>query len=295
MRLTPALLVPAALLTFAACGEKKVEEGPPPVGWVTEDGWAASCWMPVDYDHLAETEGTTARLEARQEALEAMVSQWSGARDDGISFKSSVVEDVEITLLGRPAEIEEVSRRNADFCRKAMGAGVSEDDEVPSTVGDTSEWRSWLSGISAVLTEGECNTPLDYTVFHYLEIGGGWELEIPLCEGDRANLRATERDKYRIADDGPWINAAGDPDQLTLGLEGWPCNQEGCYAGMVIARFTTDTGIETILPVGVQMVYTAPAHGVISVRINDTTFYDNTWYQSGGIIDHTAIEISPAQ
>ena len=67
-------------------------------------------------------------------------------------------------------------------------------------------------------------------------------------------------------------------------------------AGMLIMKFVGKaTGFETIVPVGVSAVFTAPEDGEISYRINDTSFYDNKWHQSGSVIDHTAIEVSPAQ
>ncbi len=33
----------------------------------------------------------------------------------------------------------------------------------------------------------------------------------------------------------------------------------------------------------------------ISVTINDTTYYDNAWYKSGGITDRTGVTFSPGQ
>ena len=101
-------------------------------------------------------------------------------------------------------------------------------------------------------------------------------------------------DRYKITDGGDWITAAGDQSQLTSGQE-WPCNLEGCYAGMLIARYTTEQGLEMVFPVGARWEWTAPEHGELSFRINDTTFYDNTWYKSGGLVDHTSIEISPVE
>lgn len=294
MRSIPAVLVPFALVTVTACGGKK-DPAPaaPPTGWHQEDGWAASCWMPVDYENVAETEGSTARLQARQAAQEAMISQWRGQRDDGVSFRMGSVDDLEVTLWGRPELVEEVSRQNAAQCRDVMNAGVSTEDEVPSTLGDMTAWKTWFGGLNGRLTEGECAGGLEDTLFYYLEITTGWQLDVPVCEGGSYLIRATENDKYRITEDGPWINTEGDLDQLTMGMEDMPCNMENCYGGMLVARFTTDTGIETILPVGVEMVFNVPAHGRLSIRINDLTFFDNTWHQSGGIIDHTAVEISP--
>ena len=67
-------------------------------------------------------------------------------------------------------------------------------------------------------------------------------------------------------------------------------------AGMLMMRFVgKGSGIESIVPVGTEAFFTAPEDGEISYRINDTSFYDNTWHKSGSVIDHTAIEVSPAK
>ena len=293
MRISVALLAPAALMTLTACGGKKDPAPAAPIeGWHAEENWAAQCWFPVDYDAVQESQGTTARLEARQKALEAMMSQWAGGRDDGVSMSASALETVEITLLGRPELIEEVSRQNAEQCKAVMTAGAGT-EETAATLGDLGDWKRWFGGLDGALNEGECRGGLEDTLFYYLEIDGGWQLDVPVCEGMSFLIRATERDKYRITEDGPWINVDGDPDQLTMGLDDWPCNMEGCYAGMLMMKFTTDTGIETIMPAGVETLFNVPAHGSLTFRINDTSFFDNTWYKSGGIIDHTGLEISP--
>jgi hypothetical protein len=293
MRISTALFVPAALLTLAACGEKKDTEPAAPIeGWHAEENWVAQCWFPIDYDAVQENQGTTARSEARQEALEAMMSQWRGNRDDGVAMRASAIENVEITLLGRPTLIEEVSRQNAEQCKAVMVAGAGDDETAPS-LGDINPWKTWFGSLNGDLNEGECRGGLEDTLFYYLEIDGGWQLTVPVCEGMSFMIGATEGDKYRISEDGPWINADGDLDQLTMGSETLPCNLEGCYAGMLVMRFTTDSGIETIIPAGVETLFNVPAHGTLTFRINDTTFFDNTWYQSGGIIDHTGISITP--
>jgi hypothetical protein len=64
---------------------------------------------------------------------------------------------------------------------------------------------------------------------------------------------------------------------------------------MLIMKFKSKSGVETIIPVGTWSVFSAPEDGEISYRINDTVFFDNVWHQSGGLIDHTAIEVSPAR
>ena len=62
---------------------------------------------------------------------------------------------------------------------------------------------------------------------------------------------------------------------------------------MLLLRYVTDSGMEMVFPVGTEFTYLIPESGTISYQINDATFYDNTWYQSGGIVDHTEIEIKP--
>ena len=72
-------------------------------------------------------------------------------------------------------------------------------------------------------------------------------------------------------------------------------NLEGCKAGMLIMKHVGKSGMESVVLVGSSATFTAPEDGEISYRINDTTFYDNTWKQSGSVIDHTSIEVSPAE
>ena len=71
--------------------------------------------------------------------------------------------------------------------------------------------------------------------------------------------------------------------------EEYPCTLEGCYVGALIVRFTDEVGNETILPVGKEAVFVAPAHGKIEIRINDATYYDNVFKKEGSMI-HPSIE-----
>ena len=110
-----------------------------------------------------------------------------------------------------------------------------------------------------------------------------------MCEGDRVVISGSTIDYYRVSDDGPWINIAEIPI-----LERWVrntlCTLEGCYVGALIVRFTDEVGNETILPVGEEAVFVAPAHGKIEIRINDATYYDNVFKKEGSMIHHTSIE-----
>jgi len=273
------LMAATGIFLLSGCGPKNTAPAAPIVGWHTEEGWAFSCYYPPDYDSLSETD----RRLARSDVLIAIETQWSGERNDGISFDEDTILNIDTVLLGRPDRIESVSRENLTYCKQAASGAQS-----------ATPWRSWINGLAANLTEGECNKPFDYTMFDYLDIQHGWQREMPICEGDRIRITGTEGDQYRITDRGSYMNVGGDLSQPTVGGD-WPCNIEGCYAGQLVMKFVADNGIETIMPVGTELVFRATAHGKISYRINDETFYDNTWRQRGSLIDHTAIEISPAQ
>lgn len=279
MNMRPALIAAAGLV---ACGPKKVEPVAPPVGWHQEaEGWQFSCYFPKDWEQLNLTD----RKMARSEALDELISQWNGSREDGISFNADRIEEVETVLLGRPDKIEALVAANNKKC-VAVSTGQAGVDT----------WESWLRGIPAQLTAGECmSPPLDYTMFDYLDIGTGWQRPLGICKDDKIRISGTLKDKYQIEDGGPWINVLGDPDKPTAGEEGLPCNMEGCYLGMLVFRYVGDDGAEIIKPVeGGELVFTAPDHGTISYRINDEQYYDNKWFKGGGIVDHTAIEVSPA-
>lgn len=272
-----ALLMMAAWSTDADAKRKKKKKrkGETPVGWVDSDEGQPACYYQPKWDSLNEID----RRMKRSEAMDEVLNQWRGQRNDGVSFDEDLIDEIETTLLGRPEKIEAFVAANTEQC----------------VANDMGAWKSWGKGQKAALTVGECNHPLDYTMFDYLDIGTGWQRPLRICKGDRIRLTGTLNDQYRLSDESPWITVEGDPAQPTTGAE-WPCNLEGCFAGMLVMRFVgKGSGIESIVPVGNKAVFTAPEDGEISYRINDTSFYDNTWHKSGSVIDHTAIEVSPAQ
>jgi hypothetical protein len=284
MSRTLSLFALSLLVVSVAEGKKKKEEAPPPVGWhkveatKKDPGWRGECYYPPEFEGMDITD----RRMARQVALQEMKKQWLGQRDEIVSFDARMIDDVETVLLGRPDDIEQIARKNAELCEPVMAAG-----------GDTGSWSSWLGGLPAKLTAGECNTPLDYQLIQYLDLGKGWQEQIPMCQGDRAIIQASSSDKYRVVQNGEWINADGDLSQPSTDPS-MPCNFEGCFVGMLIGRFVTDAGIETIFPIGTEKLFEAPEHGTFSFTVNDTTAWDNEWHSSGTITDHTAVTVSPA-
>lgn len=275
-RLTAISAIVAVASTGDALAKKKDKAPPPPqVGWQTQEGWTMSCYFPPDFAKMTGAE----RRAAWGKTLDEMKTQWAGGRNDGVAFNETLVEDMETTMLGKMELIEPIAQQNLDFCKKAaMGGG-------------TDEWQSWMRASPARLTAGECATPFDYSMFDYLDINQGWQQARGICKDDRIVIKGSPKDRFRINDKGPWITVAGDTAQPTTGGD-WPCNIEGCYAGMLVLRFVSEAGVESIVPVGEERVWAAPENGEISFRINDTSFFDNQWFKNGAIQDRTSIEIS---
>ncbi len=266
----------------AVAGKKKKKaKGPPPTGWVQEqESWAGSCYLPPDYESL----GTGDRKMARAAALDAMMEQWSGKRGDGVQLDEKHVTNMETVLLSKPERIEPISKENAEHCRAFMSGKESLDD-----------WQGWLVRRPAEMTEGECPyPPLDYTLFDYLDINNGWQIPAQVCKGDHVRIHGTENDYFKLSkDQAEWINVAGDPNQPTA--SGFECNVEGCFKGMLILKFTGDSGITKIIPVGIETTFLVPEHGKIQVMINDDNLSDNFFKVESGLEHHTGIEYSPVE
>jgi hypothetical protein len=265
-----------AMIALGGC--KKAPSTPAATdGWIQHTGWAGACFFPKDWGSL----GPGDRRLARQATLEAMMSQWTGKRNDGVSFDENVTTDVETVLLGRPEKIEQVSIDNAKMCS----------DFMAST--DSSAWASWLKKIPDELTVGECGTPLVDTWFNYLDLSLRWQNKAGVCAGNVVIISASEIDYFRISPKGPWINAAGDETMKTSGKESYPCNVEGCLAGQMVMRFVGESGIEQVHPVGLKYTFTAPENGTIEVMINDDNLMDNQYKVESGLEHHTSITYAP--
>jgi len=271
------------ILPLLAVGGKKGKKNknapppPPPTGWVEQDTWQGACFNPPSFEGL----GTVDLRRQRSEVLDAIMSQWNGERGDGVEFKKNSVVSLESVLLRAPEKIPGVAAANWEQCRLAMAAG------------DTADWAAWLDAQPKALTKGECRKPLDYTLYDYLDIGTAWQISVPICKEDTVQISASSQDFYRIAKDGPWINAEGDTSKPSP--TDYPCNTEMCHPGQLILKFRGESGIEQIVPIGLSKEYSPPEHGSISVMINDKTFFDNEYKVERGVEHHTSVEYSPVE
>ena len=270
-------------LLLVACGPKTETNSSTStssiVGWHQVEGMLGACYYPPNYEKL---DSLLVRKQARADALDAMISQWNGSRNDGVSLNAEAVEDAENVLLGHSDDIEAVSLKNLKYCQTAMDPTAT-----------SSGWEGWLKRLPSELTAGECLTPIRDQFFHYLELGQHWFWELPICSGNVVEIKATASDRYRISEKGDWINVEGHADLSTVLDTSFPCNETGCVAGQLVGRFQGSAGYEEYFPVGLGVTFKAPMDGTLSVGINDNTLYDNTWYKSGGVVDHTGITIGP--
>ena len=269
-------------LILTACGQKKPQQPEAPKeGWVQEEGSSVACYYPPKFDSLEEMP----RREARSEALDALIEQWKGARNDGVSMNADVIESIENIVLGDMSKIESVARDNLSYCKQFASSSSK------------ASWESWLSSLPVTLTEGECNYHFSVIMSHTVEIDVDWEPGEPIriCSGDKIRVMASPNDRFQLEPGGTWITVDGNPEVSTAGNDAYPCQTEGCLKGQLVLRFLDKDGGETIVPIGSSGIFTAPADGVFSYGINDNSPEDNKWYNSSGVIEHASIEIRPVQ
>jgi len=265
-------------LLSLACGPKEPVQKVLKVGWQQEEAWSLGCYFPPEYEKMLDLK----RSESREISMDAMMMQWKGQRADGVQFDEKSIDGIELVLLSQPDKIEKLSRENLEKCKQVATGVIS-----------TGDWISWGASLPSTLTAGECRRHFEDTVFDYLEITVDFQNSFPICKDDEIRISGTVKDQYRISDDGTWMNVDGDQNLPSLGKENLPCNIENCYDGMLILKFTDEDGRDTVYPVGSEFIFKAPLNGVITYGINDDTFYDNIWYQAGGLIDHASVELSP--
>ena len=281
MRVAGLLLILLLLPGVADAGKRKKKKSKdaddgPKVGWVAVGEAGGMCYYPPDFSAMASG---PKRMEW-QNTRNAMLGQWRGERGDGVSMDPKAIEMVETVLLGTPDRIEGFAKENAAQCEKAFSGG------------GMAAWKAWVKGAHGMLTEGDCPfRPFDYTLFDYLSVNNDWHIPLDLCKGNKLRITATEQDMFRLEEGGDYINVDG----MTADAEmtGLPCAT--CRPGMLLMRFRTPDGMDQVLPVGTETVFIAPAHGTVTVMINDNNLSDNDWRTRRGITDHTAITYEPAE
>lgn len=275
---TAFVIVLVGVLFAPSAHAKKPKPAPAPTqGWVPVG--SGQCWVPPDFSTLAEGPKRVAWNETR----DAIVQQWRGEKGDGIKLRDQAVEDLETAMLAKADRVETVSRENLDHCKAAMQGGL-----------DTSAWEAWLVEIAGRLTAGECPyPPLDYTAFNYLNINAGWQNRLPVCKGDKVLVKGTGADYFQLEPGGPWINVTGDPSKKVG--PNHPCNIEGCVVGQLVMKFTSDSHVEQVIPIGLATEFRVPEHGQIEVMINDDNLSDNKYKIENRLEHHTGIEVKPAE
>jgi len=282
MRLTIAAFasILLALPLSAEAGKKKkgAEEVPAGPGWFQQEGWMGQCYQPPSF---AEMPSGTKRI-AWQTTRDEMIAQWRGTKGDGISFDEAAVTSAETAMLAQADRIEAVAAKNLELCKQAMsGKGGG-------------EWAAWVASLHGSLTAGECPSPnMSFVLYDYLSINDDWHIPVNVCKGDKVKVHGTDGDYFKLEKDGPWINVAGDPAQPAS--SGLPCTDSSCVRGQLLMRFTSVSGQEMIVPVGLQTTFLAPDHGRLEVMINDDALSDNLWKVEKGLEHHTGIEYRPAE
>ena len=110
----PMIVSFSLLFAFGADAEakkKKKKKGPPPTGWQDVSDGQPQCYYPPEWGSFNEID----RRMKRSEGMDEVLNQWRGQRDDGVSFKPDLIDDVETVLLGRPEKIEQFLRKFEQF------------------------------------------------------------------------------------------------------------------------------------------------------------------------------------
>lgn len=273
-----ARLLPLILATTCAAKGKKHEPvvpAAPPIGWHAEPA-GGQCWYPPDWSSM----GYGDRRSMYSDAILAMVAQWRGERNDGIQLDAPTVDGVEGLLLLYPDKVAEIAGTNLEYCQKALAGG------------GTDAWASWLATLPRQMTANECDRPLDYTLFWYLDVDQPWQGKASVCDDDVVRITASAQDLYKLSAKGAYISAAGDTSTLSSGSND-PCATEQCHPGQLLLRFTGKNGLQVIRPIGLDYTFDPPEHGVIEFMINDTTLGDNTFKVDKGMQHHTSVTYAP--
>ncbi len=283
----PSVLPLLAVVSMTGCvhhGGTSVSEtaasSPAPVGWLTIG--TSSCYRPPDLSTLPPDE----RRSARGDTLYEVTRRWRGNVDPGFRLPDELVDAMETLLLQEPQHIQRVANEDFDLCRQWAAGTLSDTD-----------YANALNALLDDLRQGLCSHESYELVTQYLEVDRRWQFDLTLCKGERVQIKAS-RGYYTIDYQGDdekttWITAEGDRSRPTAGTS-YPCAEEGCYAGQLLARFVDRSGTETVFPVNFEAYFEAPADGSLSFAVNDTDLYDNRFRVVDGVKDFLLVEIRPA-
>ena len=174
------LLMSSTIVLAALTGCPKKVSNVVIEGWYAEEGWAGQCYYHKNFATL----GRGDVYEARQASMDAMMSQWRGERNDGIQFDEEKIIELETTILGNISLLDTVASQNLKQCIDHF-----REQRVHKIK------QNWFWGINGILTEGDCKSPpLTYTLFDYLDVGKGWQIQRPsakVIKSPSAGLRLT--------------------------------------------------------------------------------------------------------
>ncbi len=282
--------IPFLLLVFAVggCAVRQGESGAvetahsvEPSGWYDVAGHP--CYRPPNFDALSGA----GRRQARGDALYEVTRRWRGSVDPDFLVPDDLADTLESLVLQHPDLIERLVVEDHDLCTRWARGQITQEDYARS-----------LGSVQEEFQAGTCAHPSFELVTQYLEVDRRWQFDLPLCKGDRVDLKASSG-YYTIAYQGDdektsWITAEGDRTRPTVGTD-YPCAEEGCFAGQLVGRFQDREGHSWVFPVGFGTRFVAPAHGSLSFSINDIEMFDNRFRVVDGVKDFLLVEIRPAE
>ena len=264
-------------LTLLACGPKTAPDNNAPTsGWLLESGDRSACFVAPDF---SEIEDPALREKQQRDTVRAMSLQWAGARKDGVDFGQIRAAELQSLLLADLSEVQEISATNLEFCLGVMRSGNT-----------TSSWGSWVEELQAEYQEAACPEPLEEDVYHPVELGVGWQLDLPLCAGQEVQIKADVGQYYVLSEEGPQMNVLGNSEVKSAAELLCPT----CTNGVLLARFEPDgPGEVQVFEVGADKRFTAPQSGVLSVAINDADYTDNSCRVHEAVQDGLTLVVRP--
>ena len=242
-----------------------------------------TCYAPPDFTTMGRSEAQSTRLTAYDQAKR----RWAGEVEPAFKLSDRQLSELEAVYLNRPEDLGPMLAIDLTLCQQWANGNL-----------DLDTYGTELVAQSRAVGKGRCEPTAFTLISNHLLVDKSWQVEIPLCKDQRVVVSLSNA-RYSItySDQVPteqvrWISADGDPDSTNL--DGAPCQSQGCKPGMVVGRFVPQVGDPIIFPVGKSLTYTAPAHGDLSFRINDDSFYDNRFFQEKQVFDFLVIEVRPA-